>query len=466
MSLREAGIAANRYGLGARPGELPLLAGDPRGWLKAQLGLPRGQTDTYPLPTTQAVLPPLQDLFREQMAGQRRVGSNGKDDPASHLRSSLRAHYLEHTTTHLVGQIQSEQPFRERLVDFWANHFAVSADKPPLPAIAPLFVNEAIRPALNGSFTKLLLAVESHPAMILYLDNQRSIGPNSSLARRAARSRRKLDLGLNENLAREILELHTLGVQGGYGQADVQALANVITGWSLGGALANGRLDEGIPGTFEFRAALHEPGPQVVLGKRYAQDGPAQGEAVLADLSRHPATIRRISEKLARHFVADDPPDRTVDRLAEAWEDSDGHLPTVHATLVDLPEAWENVQAKVRTPIELVVSGYRALGQAPRKARHLIGSLETLGQVPFRPGSPEGWPDVADAWTGADAVLKRVEWAVAMARLEGSRQDPEALAEAVLGPALGDHTRTALSRAGSAEQGLALLLASPEFQRR
>ncbi len=465
MSIQAAVIATNRYGLGARPDEPRSLAGDPRGWLKNQLG-PAGKTDTFPLPATADVLAPLQDLFREQAARQRGGGKAPNDDPVKRLRASLRTQYLEHTTAHLVGQVESDAPFRERLVDFWANHFAVSADKPPLPAIAPLFVNEAIRPALDGSFTELLLGVETHPAMILYLDNQRSIGPNSTLAKRATRSRRKLDLGLNENLAREILELHTLGVQGGYGQSDVRALAHAITGWSLGGALANGRLEEGQPGTFQFRENLHEPGPQEVLGRPYRQQGKAQGEAVLADLSRHPSTIRHLSEKLARHFVADDPPESAVDRLAEAWSDSDGHLPTLHATLVDLPEAWANPQAKVRTPIELVVAGYRALGQTPRNERQLIGSLETLGQVPFRPGSPEGWPDVADAWTGADAVLKRVEWAVALARLEGARQDPGALAKAVLGPALGDHTRSAISRAESATQGLALLLASPEFQRR
>ena len=466
MSLQEAATALNRFGLGARPGELQAVAGAPRDWLKSQLKVAPGQAQQFPLPATRDVLPPLQDLFMAQAARRREATATPTRDPANALRQRLREHYAENTLSHLRGQVVSDRPFRERLVSFWANHFAVSADKPPLPALAALYVNEAIRPSLDGTFGGLLLAAESHPAMLLYLDNPRSIGPNSTLARRAKRGGRTLDLGLNENLAREILELHTLGVNGGYKQPDVEALAQILTGWSLGGALVNGRLDQGRPGTFEFRESLHEPGAQVVLGKRYAQDGRAQGDAVLHDLARHPSTIRHVAEKLVRHFIADSPPAAAVDRLVAAWEDSDGHLPSIHAALVDLPGAWSEPRPKVKTPIELVISGYRALERTPGNPRLLLESLESLGQVPFRPGSPAGWPDTADAWSGADAVLKRVEWAVAFARLEGARQDPGVLAGAILGPEVGDHTKTALARAGSAEQGLALLLASPEFQRR
>ncbi|MCI0433346.1 MAG: DUF1800 domain-containing protein, partial [Gemmatimonadetes bacterium] len=306
----------------------------------------------------------------------------------------------------------------------------------------------------------------SHPAMILYLDNQASIGPHSQIANRTAAragsTERKLDI--NENLAREILELHTVGVNGGYTQADVTSFALALTGWSIGGN--RGRFNEGEAGKFEFREIMHEPGAQTVLGKRYGEDGVAQPRAVLRDLARHPATAAHIATKLVRHFVADDPPADAVARIEQAFRDSDGDLPTVHAALVSLPQVWSAPPPKFKTPHEFVVSTFRMFEFVPAEPRQVAAPFELLGQRPFSPGSPAGWPDTAERWDGPDALLKRIEWAAAVGDRVGARYRPLDLGAQALGETLKEQTRTAIARAASAAQGVTLLLASPEFQRR
>lgn len=462
----ETVIAANRFGLGARPGDLKLIDKDPQSWLLGQLeGPSRLPDDLRQLPGTAAVIKEVDEVRKMQREAKRAAGDEPAPNVVQKFGSVLRRHYLEQTGAKFRVATRTDYPFHERLVNFWANHFAVSADKQPVSALAGLFENEAIRPNLSGRFVELLLAVEKHPTMILYLDNQRSIGPKSTLASRANRRRRDTQFGLNENLAREILELHTLGVAGGYSQQDVTAFARVITGWSIGGG-DNRRFAQGTPGTFEFRDNIHEPGSQTILGKRYSQKGIAQGEAVLGDLASHPSTARFIATKLVRHFVADDPPSAMVDRIAEVFLDSHGDLPAVHAALVDSSEPWQSTFGKYKTPQEFVISAFRAFDRVPDSGRFVVGALDLMGQTPFRPGSPAGWPDSADHWGGADSLYKRIEWSNTVARYAGSRVNPLKLAENVLGPALGDHTRTAISRAASAEQGITLFLASPEFQRR
>ena len=380
---------------------------------------------------------------------------------ADHSRKMLRA--AGEAYRHAA---QTDLPFHERLVHFWSNHFAVSADKQPLPAIAGLMENEAIRPNVSGRFADLLEAVEKHPAMIVYLDNQRSIGPNSQLGKRANRRRSDQQFGLNENLAREILELHTLGVDGGYTQRDVTTFAKVITGWSIGGANERGRFADGTPGEFEFREAIHEPGEQRILGKKYAQSGVDQGEAVLRDLATHPATARFVSTKLARHFVADDPPGEIVDTLTATWLESGGELPAVYRALIEADEAWHPVHRKYKNPHDFVISTLRAFDHEPERPQFIVGALDLMGQTPFRPGSPEGWPDTAEQWGGADALYKRIEWSNTVARLIGSRVDPVELGDAVLGARFNPETRKAVARAESRVQGMTLFLASPDFQRR
>jgi uncharacterized protein (DUF1800 family) len=462
----DAVIAANRFGLGARPGDLDRIAPDPRRWLLGQLdGSRRPPAPLEDLPHSSAVLTAVQNLRR----GERQQKRASEDDPAAELvrlyGRTVREHYVDQAIARYRAAVLTDAPFHERLVHFWSNHFAVSADKQPLPAIAGLYENEAIRPNVTGRFADLLIAAVRHPAMILYLDNQRSIGPASPAARRANRSGER-SIGLNENLAREILELHTLGVDGGYSQADVTAFAAVITGWSIGGAGPDGRFAEGTPGMFAFRDAIHEPGAKIVLGKRYRQDGLAQGEAVLRDLAAHPATADSIAAKLARHFVCDEPPPVLVSRLAGVFLDSGGELAEVYAALIQSREAWQQVLAKYKSPHDLVISTCRALEHEPEDRRFVIGALDLMGQAPFRPGSPEGWPDTAAQWGGADALYKRIEWCNTVARVVAARIDPAELGDAVLGSAFRRETRTAVGRAESASQGTTLLFASPDFQRR
>ncbi|MGH8315559.1 MAG: DUF1800 domain-containing protein, partial [Steroidobacterales bacterium] len=304
------------------------------------------------------------------------------------------------------------------------------------------------------------------PAMIMYLDNEFSVGPTSDLARMARRrvrpAARKIDI--NENLGREILELHTLGVDGGYTQADVTSFAKVLTGWSVGGG--EGRLAEGKPGAYHFRDNAHEPGTHTVLGKDYRQSGERQGEAVLRDLARHPSTARHIALKLARHFIADDPPQDSVDRLAKAYTTSDGNLSRVYTALIAEDAAWNPAPAKYETPSEFVVATLRALAIDPPEGKKLVGSYETLGQRMYSPGSPAGWPDTARDWDGADALMKRVEWSLAVAERTASLRDARQVATDALGDSASTATTRALTRAESNSQALALLFMSPEFQRR
>ena len=468
-----AAIATSRFGLGARPGELGQAAADPRGWLLAQL--PR-RVDA---PAELAGLSPAPEILasflaaREEQREARREAARATADPVKQVQNRVRAallpHYLAQAAARTRIALATTASFRERLVQFWTNHFAVSIDKPICLGTAGALENEAIRPHVCGRFADLLLAVETHPAMITYLDNQQSVGPNSALGTRANRRAQagnapKGRTGLNENLAREILELHTLGVDGGYTQGDVTTFAAVLTGWSIGGG--NGPLVQGAPGTFQFRPALHEPGSKTVLGRRYADTEFRQGQAVLADLAAHPSTARHLATKLARHFVADEPPPALVDQLARAYRASDGDLPAVYEALVGWDGAWSTTPRKFKAPAEFVYSALRAVDVVPKEQKGLLAGFEVIGQRHYSPGSPAGWPDRAQDWDGADALMKRIEWSVALADRVGESHSALATLEATLGPLASEHTRTALARAASGSQALALYLMSPEFQRR
>jgi len=378
--------------------------------------------------------------------------------------------YLDQVSARYTLAANTDEPLRERLVHFWTNHFAVSSDKVAVLGLAGALENEAIRPNLGNRFVDMLLAVEHHPAMILYLDNQQSSGPNSPLAklleRRAANgvggAQRKI--GINENLAREIMELHTLGVQGGYSQTDVTTFAQALTGWSVGGG--RGRQAQGDPGKYVFRELVHEPGEKTILGKRYKEDGESQAKAVLEDLAKNPSTAKFVATKLVRHFVNDDPPAAAVEKTAKTFRASDGHLPTVHGALIELSQAWQEPLVKFKTPHEFLTSAFRSLSFVPEQPNQIVAPFALLGQRPYTPGSPAGWPDAASQWDGSDALMKRIEWSTALGQRIGSRNEPLKLADQSLGDALGDHTRTVIARAASAAQGLTLLLMSPEFQRR
>ena len=475
-------IALNRFGLGARPSQ-PTPA-DPKAWLRTQLARfePRPQA-LASVPPRDKVVAQLADYMAEQRmeaqakrqamaqpaAMQTDANQDGLPDSArKFLRQSIREDYLVMTGARMSAALTSETPFVERLVHFWANHFAISADKLPVVGLAGLLEFEAIRPHVLGKFPDMLLAVEQHPAMLIYLDQAQSIGPNSRAGQFIA-MRGQQKRGLNENLAREIMELHTLGVRTGYSQADVTEFARALTGWTVGG-LAQGPakrlLGDTTPGQFQFAEMLHEPGERTIMGKRYAQDGQAQARAVLADLAANPATARHLATKLTRHFAGDDPPPAMVGRLTQAYLRSGGDLPIVYRAIIDSPEAWAAGPLKFKTPWEWSVSALRAVGQQQAEPQMAANLLNQLGQPTWRPGSPAGYDDIAASWAAPEALMLRVDVAQRIADRAAASVDARALAEKLFPGSLSEGTRTAIARAESPAEGLALLLVSPEFVRR
>jgi len=460
MSQTEAAIAANRFGLGARPGELAALGQQARDALLAQL---QGEA-----PRLTESLPTSSELLARVTAGRAQALEMQPGEAASvvavakQLRDVYQPAYVADSLARFRAAVSSERSFVERLVHFWSNHFAVSVDKLAVLGLAGAMEREAIRPHVLGNFSDLLLAVEQHPAMLLYLDNQQSIGPNSQAARLAGRRGR--EIGLNENLGREILELHTLGVDGQYTQADVRSLATMITGWSIGGEA--GRLRGGEPGQFFFRQAFHEPGAQVLLGKRYPEGGREQGTAALRDLALNIHTARHLATKLVRHFIADDPPAAAVEQVAAAFRSSGGDLPSTYRALIASPAAWLEPLPKYKTPADYVHSTWRALSLPVGTTLRDLFVFEQLGQRSFQPGSPAGWPDRSADWDGSAALMKRLELAQGLSQRLGGQRNAQLLAGQMLGATLTAGTQGAIARAADGAQALTLLLCSPEFMRR
>jgi uncharacterized protein (DUF1800 family) len=468
MADTDAAIALNRFGLGARPDEATPT--DPRRWLL-------GQLDRFDVrPAAIAALPgsaPQMAAYAEYIANRRPRGDPNTDGATAaagrmmarrDFAAGARDDYQASVAARATVALTTPTPFIERLVYFWSNHFAVSTEKLQVTALAGPFEAEAIRPHVLGRFEDLLLAVERHPAMQLYLDQVRSIGPGSPQAKRATLRNPGRKPGLNENLAREIMELHTLGARTGYTQADVTEFARALTGWTVGGLAKQGGSAE--PGAFVFRPQLHEPGVRTIMGKRYDQPGEAQARAVLTDLAASPATGRHIATKLARHFVADEPPTALVDRLAAAYAKSDGDLTTVYRVLIESPEAWAPAPAKFKTPWEWMVSSLRGLGRRDLGQMQPAAMQNQLGQPVWRPGSPAGYDDIAASWAAPDALVRRVELAQRYASLTGDRLDARELGDKLLPGTLTPATRTELGRAESPTAALALLLVSPDFLRR
>ena len=493
-------IALNRFGIGARPDQ-PSFA-DPKRWLLDQIGGFEPRPDVIAnAPTSVGVAADLAAYQREQQALRQQVKTAppstvqtlptsggptaapqppppgmtlppGRTDAQRGARRfagrEARQDYAGAVAARTASALATDTPFAERLVWFWANHFAVSADKLELVGLAGTLEFEAIRPHLTGRFADMALAVERHPAMLLYLDGAVSVGPASPVGQRAnARGRR---VGLNENLAREIMELHTLGVRSGYGQGDVTEFARALTGWTVAGigrgpgARAPGT--DGLAGDFVFAEQVHEPGDRIILGKRYPAGGVEQGAAVLADLANAPATARHVATKLARHFTGDLPPPAMVARLEAAFLRSGGDLPALYRALVDSPEAWVDGGAKFRTPWEWTIATYRALGSRDVQPGAIVGLLNQLGQPTWKPGQPAGYDDIAGRWAGPDAVVRRVEAAERFASRAPAGVDARALAPRLFPAAVGPATTQALARAESPAQALALLLVSPEMMRR
>jgi uncharacterized protein (DUF1800 family) len=448
--------ALNRFGLGARTGERRRI-NDPRAWLRAQLG---GGAPAIGAPPAGAPAA-LGDAIRAFRGPARQT-----PEQRQQLRRKLVEIASQESVAALTARVTTDRPFVERLVAFWSNHLCVStAAKVLVAPLAGSYEREAIRPHVLGRFEDMVLASAKHPAMLVYLDNFQSIGPNSQGARRG-RGRR----GLNENYARELLELHTLGVNGGYTQQDVLELANVLTGWTVGGLQNGGPRLRGSASAsqaeigFAFQNPLHEPGTRTVLGVKYSEAGVEQGEQVIRDLCRHASTATFVATKLVTHFVADAPPAGAVEKLARVFRTSGGDLRAVSAALLEIEDAWTDTTRKFRTPQDWLVAILRAVN-APGVNVMTLPVLRQLRHPLWAPQAPKGFGDTMQEWADPDSLLNRAELARTLARrMREARLDAGALLD-VVDVNGQDQLRTLLADTSiAAADRVALAIAGPAFQ--
>jgi uncharacterized protein (DUF1800 family) len=410
-----------------------------------------------------------------------------KPDAAGKPRQIL----AELSAQKVMRAVQSERQLQEVLVDFWFNHFNVFAGKSrqTLYTLGD-YERTAIRPNVFGKFRDLLGATAQHPAMLFYLDNFRSAAEQGAGA--GKKPAKKKARGLNENYGRELLELHTVGVDGGYTQDDVRQAARALTGWTVS--------EPGVDPAFVFRPAMHDTGAKTVLGAALDRGGKGDGEQLLDMLARRPETARFVASKLAKRFVADAPPQALVERLAETFTRTDGDLRAVYAALFASPEMWapEARTAKTRKPFELAASALRATGARYDGSPQLVGRIERLGEPLYRCQPPTGYKDTADAWVSTGALVSRINFGIDLAagKIRGVQMDANALAggrspddsealvdalsAALLHRAPSAGTRATILAALKKDdavdyqepsptqvpQAVGLLLGSPEFQKR
>ncbi|HOZ27340.1 MAG TPA: DUF1800 family protein [Hyphomonadaceae bacterium] len=484
MARLQGAIAATRFGMGARPGEIADAASDPRGWLKAQIAPNAAMMPAGDLLSAKEVLEARQEAYGMTPAakGQDGVSAEARQGSQKQVQREIRDGLQEEIEARGRHAAATPNAFAERWHRFWANHFTVAARNAQVVGLVGPFEREAIRPNVFSSFSKLLGAATFHPGMLVYLDAARSIGPSTQVAERR-------DAGLNENLAREILELHTMGVGSGYTQADIVEFAKALTGWTVAGPQTarlvglrgqNQRTKGGQQrarqqaaerltrdsGETVFLEPLHEPGPRKVLSKTYSGPGADQAAAILDDLAANRATAQHVATKLARHFVSDTPPASAIAKLEAAYMKSGGDLSVLARAVIDLDEAWGETPLKFKTPEELLVSAARAAGAQATFGGAPRAVYTSLAQQPFGAPSPAGWPDDTASWAGSDAIKKRLEWANSVSRRMARGETPTQFLDRALGEIASEKTRQAVARAESAEQGFTLALMSPEFQRR
>ena len=407
------------------------------------------------------------DEVRNLQAELREIRASGAPDAAEQVRKRRQVGVRRkfESIQHRIGRAVGDPGgFGERLVQFWADHFTVRGGDALESMMAEAFVTEAIRPFVMGRFADMMFWAETHPRMLNYLNQTGSIGPNS----RVAKENPQRHVGINENLAREMIELHSLGVGAAYTQDDVRELAKLLTGLGY---------DPRTPHI--FRPVKSEPGAETVLGRSYGGDGRASLDdirAVITDLARHPATASHVARKLAIHFVSDDPPQTLVDRLAGVFLATDGDLPTLNLTLAKAPELEGTFRQKVRQPLDFMISALRAVGfdrdaimaLPPAKVRaQLGGGLSAMGQAWGLPRGPDGWPEEADAWATPQGIAARIDWVTRqLPKLDRELPDPRDVLTASLGATSSEPLRWAVPKAESAREGLAVVLASADFNRR
>jgi uncharacterized protein (DUF1800 family) len=469
--------ALNRFGLGARRDERKRIS-DPRGWLKAQL-------DGGP-PSLSAPQGASPGGIGDALRNLRMVGQ-GNEQERRQARQRLAE--LSNSEMHaaLEHRVATDRPFVDRLVGFWSNHLCISiGGKAQVAPLAGSYERDVVRAHVLGRFEDMVMASAKHPAMLMYLDNFQSLGPNS-VGVRAARGGNGQRRGLNENYARELLELHTLGVNGGYTQQDVQELAKILTGWTVSGIGGpgdrlpqqggnqlrrlgrqaipqRGRLEPGTPVGFVFQEVLHEPGTKTVLGERYREAGIEEGEHAIRTLCHHPSTARFVATKLVTHFVSDEPPAAAVDRVATVFSTSGGDLKAVARALVDEPEAWREDARKFRTPQDWFVAVLRAV-DARDVRPNTPNLLRQLRQPLWSPASPKGFGDALQDWADPDALLNRGELARTLSRLAGAnRLDPRFLLDVMDVPPTDPVHGLLADTTIPASDRLALAIAGPAFQ--
>ena len=451
--VRRSTIAAIRYGYGLRPGDTP---GANVNALLSGIGKVDGAERAFPIAPfeTRAALTAKRRAARKAA----RDGKSGGRAAKKRVDRELRALMIADIRTILQRALESRTGLRERLAAFWTDHFTVAAIGPVLPALVPDLIENAIRPHVAGNFGDMLVAVSTHPAMLIYLNQVQSVGPSSRAGKRRGR-------GLNENLAREILELHTLGVGGAYGQYDVRQLAELLTGLSVDKS------------GFVFRKAIVEPGAETVLGKHYGGGHPSLGDIryALHDIARHPDTARHLARKLITHFVGGTPPDDWVEKMAFAYRKSDGDLTALYQALLDDDRAWDMPFRKAKLPFEFVISALRAAGVtgealnalSPRDIRNdLMEPLAAMGQPLFRPGGPDGWPEAPESWITPATLAARLRWSGELVDDLLKDSDPREFLDAALGDAASDLLKFAVAGSESRAEGAALVLVSPDFNRR
>jgi uncharacterized protein (DUF1800 family) len=479
----EALFALHRFGFGPRAGSVAAIAGDPRGAILGEIDRPgAGQLAVGHLPSSSdaaRAAAEVREAVRTARQAQRNVQNAKEAAPAeaapspdaaanpsmpqerpaaaappppranNPVAAALQQVYRDEAKARIDAAFGADIGFAERLTWFWSNHFCVSVAKNGVRPLAGAYEREAIRPHVLGRFADMLLAAETHPAMLIYLDNARSIGPNSPAGLNRGR-------GLNENLAREILELHTLGVRTVYTQDDVTSFAKILTGWTV----TPPRQEHG--GEFVFNARMHEPGEHTLISAKLEGEFD-QGRAALDMLAHHAATARHIAEKLVRHFVSDRPVPALAGKLASRFIETDGDLKEVAKTLVTAPESWNTDDRKLKRPAEWMVASARAAGTAPDMTA-FTQAQNLLGEPLWRPSAPKGFSDEDAAWI--DGLTQRLDVANEFARRVAGAADPQETLEVALGPLATDETRTAIRRAESRPQALTLLFMAPEFQRR
>ncbi|MDE3027848.1 MAG: DUF1800 domain-containing protein [Paracoccaceae bacterium] len=450
-------IAAIRFGFGLSPSIAP--PADASAIMAALLG-PDPVAATYPVAPSTEVWPLAMTEVKL-----RRDAKLGNPDTMAQFNAAQRRNRIiaaQGFVNILQRAVQSPDGFRERLQNFWSGHFTVVAKQPVLMCLPTAFAEEALRPHLTGRFADMLKAVVTHPGMLAYLDQNSSIGPDSRVG-----LRRKL--GLNENLGRELLELHTLGVGAGYTQTDVRQFAYLLTGLTFNPK----------QGQFRFNPAAAEPGAELVLGHRYGGEKPARLAdifAALEDIALRPETAHHITTKLAVHFVSDTPDAGLVTAMTAAYTHSKGFLPAVYEAMLNHPAAWVPAREKVRQPFDFMAASLRALGVAPEALagmppvfvmRQLLGGLRLMGQ-PFQHASgPNGWPEAAAAWIEPQTLAARIQWAMAVpGRIAPDLPDPRDFVTVALGDTAGAGVRAAARQAETRREGVGLVLASADFNRR